>query len=581
MKKCSQCQKEILDNTKICPYCGTKQKKEDNSQHKPMRFCMGCGEQLKEEDTYCPKCRKPVDEKMISESVPKPVPEPIPEPVPESIPEPMPEPIPEPVPEPTSESIPESIPEPIPESGPKLDSKSTTQSSSASNDRKSENKGESISVRLPDGILKIYGIAFGIMYAYFALTYLPYLSYYAMQDKLWGAGMIVACVWSSFILFIIAFKCQKLYGMHLLYALFGGAILKAILHIINIQRLAQYQYWNNTSSSYLPVIGTLLVAFGCYFLMKKEEMLEENKKPFSEIVREIPEMLQMILNNSSHEIKPREKKVPKSPVNLNSEGEKILCVIKSNIFLIFCALYTINLAYEIFSSFAFFKLVTAIFSIFMCVAIWMIYWNGRNEILDATGFAIVSGITSIRLGVRIAIWVIILLIAISAGTGAASYVLVLIFAAFDIGYWCSLSKLFSVMKADAKGENTEVSAGMYPIFILGINTVTRCIVLAWSSFLQMTANRITGTMNQYGDASSSSVGQIFSMFGLDYGYGYSQSSDIIQSFLNPITEWIQNTLGFSQNPMIMVIAVAIPILEILLLIKVRSYMNIKTTNSTP
>lgn len=56
MKKCSQCQKEILDNTKICPYCGTKQKKEDISQHKPMRFCMGCGEQLKEEDTYCPKC---------------------------------------------------------------------------------------------------------------------------------------------------------------------------------------------------------------------------------------------------------------------------------------------------------------------------------------------------------------------------------------------------------------------------------------------------------------------------------------------------------------------------------------------
>ena len=70
------------------------------------------------------------------------------------------------------------------------------------------------------------------------------------------------------------------------------------------------------------------------------------------------------------------------------------------------------------------------------------------------------------------------------------------------------------------------------------------------------------------------------MFGLGYGYGYSQSSDVIQSFLSPITEWIQSTLGFSQNPLIMVIAVTIPILEILLLIKIRSYMNIKTTNST-
>ena len=134
------------------------------------------------------------------------------------------------------------------------------------------------------------------------------------------------------------------------------------------------------------------------------------------------------------------------------------------------------------------------------------------------------------------------------------------------------------MKADAKGANTEVSAGMYPVFILGINVVIRGITLAWSSFLQMTANQITGTMN--GDAASSYVGQIFSMFGLDYGYGYSQSSDIIQYFLSPITEWIQSTLGFSQNPLIMVIAVAIPILEILLLIKIRSYMNIKTTNST-
>lgn len=581
MKKCVQCKKDILDNTKRCPYCGTEQKKEVTSQHKPIRFCAGCGEKLKEEDTCCPKCRKPIAENSISESVSEPILESIPEPVLEPIPEPIPEPVPEPIPEPIPEPTPEPISESIPEPEPKLDSESTNQSSPASNDRKSENKGEFVSVRLPDGILKIYGIVFGIMYAYFALTYLPYLSYYAMQDKLWGAGMILACVWSSFIFFIIAFKCQKLYGMHLLYSVFGGAILKAILHIINIQRLAQYQYWNNSSSSYLPVIGALLVAFGCYFVMKKEDMLEQGGKSFSEIIKEIPQVLQMILQNDSHEIKPpKPGQVQKSPVDLKSEGEKILYVIKSNIFLLFCVLYTVNLAYEIFSSFAFFKLVTGIFSIFICVAIWMIYWNGRKEILDATGFTIVNGITGIRLFFRVAIWAILLIIAISAGTGAASYILILIIAAFDIGYWYSLSKLFSVMKADAKGENTEVTAGMYPVFILGINAVVRCITLAWSSFLQMTANQITGTMNQYGDTASSYVGQIFSMLGLGYGYGYSQSSDIIQSFLSPITEWIQSTLGFSQNPLIMVIAVAIPILEILLLIKIRSYMNIKTTNST-
>ena len=57
-------------------------------------------------------------------------------------------------------------------------------------------------------------------------------------------------------------------------------------------------------------------------------------------------------------------------------------MIKSNIFLLFCILYTINLAYGIFSFFAFFKLVTGIFSIFICVAVWMIYGNGRKGILD-------------------------------------------------------------------------------------------------------------------------------------------------------------------------------------------------------
>lgn len=536
MKKCYQCQKEILDNTKKCPYCGAEQKEETVLQDKQTCFCSGCGASLREGDAYCSKCGKPVSEEN---------------------PQPIPEPISEPISEPVSET------------------------NSTSMEGNADNKATLTAFRLPDGFLKMYGIVFGIMYAYFALTYLPYLSYYAMQDKLWGVGMILACVWSSFILFIIAFKCQKAYGTHLLYALFGGAILKDILHLINIQRLARYEYWSNSSSSYLPVIGALLVAFGCYFAMKKEEMLEQGEESFSEIIKEIPQTLQMILQNNSHEIKPpKPGKVQKSPVDLKSEGEKILYVIKSNIFLLFCILYTINLAYGIFSSFAFFKLVTGIFSIFICVAVWMIYGNGRKGILDATGFTIISGITVIRLFFRVAIWAILLIIAISAGTGAASYILLLIIAAFDIGYWYSLSKLFSVMKADAKGANTEVSAGMYPVFILGINVVIRGITLAWSSFLQMTANQITGTMNQYGDAASSYVGQIFSMFGLDYGYGYSQSSDIIQYFLSPITEWIQSTLGFSQNPLIMVIAVAIPILEILLLIKIRSYMNIKTTNST-
>lgn len=273
MKKCYQCQKEILDNTKKCPYCGAEQKEETVLQDKQTCFCSGCGASLREGDAYCSKCGKPVSEEN-----------------PQPIPEPIPEPISEPISEPVSET------------------------NSTSTEGNADNKATPTAVRLPDGFLKMYGIVFGIMYAYFALTYLPYLSYYAMQDKLWGVGMILACVWSSFILFIIAFKCQKAYGTHLLYALFGGAILKDILHLINIQRLARYEYWSNSSSSYLPVIGALLVAFGCYFAMKKEEMLEQGKESFSEIIKEIPQTLQMILQNNSHEIKPPKPGKVKNPL---------------------------------------------------------------------------------------------------------------------------------------------------------------------------------------------------------------------------------------------------------------------------
>ena len=42
MKKCYQCQKEILDNTKKCPYCGAEQKEEAVLQDKQTCFCSGC-----------------------------------------------------------------------------------------------------------------------------------------------------------------------------------------------------------------------------------------------------------------------------------------------------------------------------------------------------------------------------------------------------------------------------------------------------------------------------------------------------------------------------------------------------------
>lgn len=82
MKCCSNCGKELQENTKFCPYCGTKveekvekkvEKKEEtledilsgnvktatgnmNTNANNMKFCSHCGKQILKDAVVCPHC---------------------------------------------------------------------------------------------------------------------------------------------------------------------------------------------------------------------------------------------------------------------------------------------------------------------------------------------------------------------------------------------------------------------------------------------------------------------------------------------------------------------------------------------
>lgn len=510
MKICKKCKKEISENAAFCPYCGADQREKKDS---PIQYCTGCGYKLEEEYTNCPKCGKPIQKKIKSSTV--------------------------------------------------------------KTDRKPETfYGINVKdIAYPKGFLKIIGIILGAIYAYITLTYLPYLSYYSAADKIWGVAMLITCAWCSFILFIIGFRCQKQYGLHLLYALAVGAVLKCILHIINIQRIARYEYLSGSSSKYLSIVGAVITVAVCWYAMKQEDMLKPiESSTFMQTVREIPGTLRSIFDGNStvqfsnSNINIKSLKLSNPIEKPETEGEKILFIVCSNMFLALNVLYTINIAYDIFSSFAFFKLITEFFSIMTCIAIWMIFYNGRKGVLDAAGFSIVKTITFIRFIVCVLISLLLLSIVMLAGAGVGICLLVAVCMLVELYYWWSIWKLFSSMHQNAKGVKTEICAGIYPIFVLGINAIIKAGSFAVASFMQFTANNITGLLNQYSDDTYWANEILMDALGNEWGI----SSEVLRAIIKPVNEWIQSTLGFSQSPIIMIIVIAIPIIEILLLVKLRS-----------
>ena len=133
-------------------------------------------------------------------------------------------------------------------------------------------------LQTPQGVLKLYGIIAGFIYIYFTCSFFQYLGYYSSWYKIWGTVMIAVCVLNAGIYFLLFLKSKSWHSKWTFYGLIGGAVIKSILHIVQIQWTFRYEYWDASVSAYLPAVWTMIIAIIGVLLLKnaeKSEMEEE------------------------------------------------------------------------------------------------------------------------------------------------------------------------------------------------------------------------------------------------------------------------------------------------------------------
>lgn len=432
-------------------------------------------------------------------------------------------------------------------------------------------------------LLKYYGIVLGVIFGCFAITYLPWLSYYAFSAKLWGFLMVVACAWSAFIYFLIAFRCKRQYGKHLVCALAGGAILKLILQIIMLQ---QYSVLINSASlSLVAIIITILGVVLCYYLMKSEGMiLTQEQKSLQQIITEIPVVLRNIVSQGqtvsggSSNGNTGGIGIPGTgnrpiPVVPNTLQGKTTYFLSGGLFLTFCILYTLNLAYDIVFNFSYLALIMSIFRILYCVAIWLLYYNSRKNALHTTAFSIITVTTYIKMVLWIALPTLVLIFSIVEqleietilGWGV---IWLLIFV-----YWYSLAATFSDAKKFSRGEKGYIKVRIYPIIVKGFSVVGQFIWLMIVASIRDTIDQFRqGIVNfsDYADGlleGSGSIAEIIlAMLDID-------PNEYIGKYIEPILQGIEAIF----NPISVIVSIAITVIAIILFSKMRSLM--KANNS--
>lgn len=256
----------------------------------------------------------------------------------------------------------------------------------------------------------------------------------------------------------------------------------------------------------------------------------------------------------------------------NGDG---LSVIGGNLFLAFAIVYSLLLAYDIISGFSIFKIIFSIFSILTCTGIWLAYSSVKTNNPSSTGFTMVFTILIIRivgvsiLGLGIMVGGAIAWSAYDTGIAIGWVIGLLLVMAILLAYYITLAKTIESLGKAARGERGGISTYIYSMVGLGFLAFRKLLNLIGSLILAATAREITNGMYGYGNDFSSYIGQLFNEAGLGYSYGYQASSSLAQSVIKPLADWIQKTLGFSTNPLILIAAVAMPVLEIIILVQIR------------
>lgn len=594
MKKCVKCERDIFEQTEICPYCSAKQnisldeneikitekteektkakvilaksslqkdkqkteeqekqihqeKTEETPEDKniseneqitmepPIQYCSNCGAKLRESGRFCWKCGEPISQKSKASETADTRKE-------------------------NNEKI-DTVINNIADIGTGIGEKITE-------------AGEKIKQN-PKGIMKIYCLLMAISYGSLALHDIQYItSYY--HNTIWGLLMVLSGGWMAFLFAVIGLRCQKEYGKNLFYGLAAGAVVKSVLYIYSIYENSKY--YINTSSDVYAIIGIVIAVSICYCIMKKNDFITFGKDDTAvQVLRELPWALSQTLNgkNENRERPQKKENETKVTVDINLPQGKLQSMLSSKAFLIFAIIYTANLAANVFTAFSLYKLFFQTLPILFCIGMWMVYCERYKERMSTSGFSLIKVVFGFELVLRVILLVIVVIIALLVGSdaGVALFFLGAIIVGFDIGYWRSLNlTIGSMSECAVHGTGyVEMHASWYAILIWIFQTIIKVVGLGIACYLQSLANNMNMTLNQYGEEVNEIVGYFTGELGLGYGLGYGTSSNMVNSLLSPVTTWIQNTLGFSQSPAVMLLAIAVPVCSIILFFKIRSY----------
>lgn len=427
-------------------------------------------------------------------------------------------------------------------------------------------------------ILKIVAVISAVLFTYWALRSIVYFNYSSVQAKVWAFLSVTTGISNAILTLLIAFRCRKEYGRSLFYTLSGNEIIRVCLKLYYIQDKARY--YDIGLTDYLPIFGAAILIVAFNFLMKQQDMLcTTQEESFGDSIRKIPYAIRKAFNPNfvGNESQTTGKTIftRKKTDNArrmagytytNNQEQALMWIPKGKVYLVFTIFFTANLVISIFSHFSFVSLIFKIIPIIMCVGFWKIYCNQAEY---ERGTNLISITLMVRFCLHIIFCVVMLIVIFSLGLGIWSYLIAIALVCMDLAYWYSLRETFSRLTNLGRGENVEVTAGLYPVFVLILGIIVKVLSFLWALWLQSVANGLNSKIYGYGADVSSEVANILSLIGLDYRWVYGEASGYIGAILRPITEWIQDTLGFSQNPILMIIVIVIPVCEVMLLNSIR------------
>lgn len=424
-------------------------------------------------------------------------------------------------------------------------------------------------------VLKIICLIAAVLYQSTAVSAIGYFSHYFMADRVWGFFMFVAAAWSVLILAMIGLKCDRLYGKNMMCALLGGAILKIVMHIIRLVRTSGifYYYVTNIVSDIFGIILTIAATGVICYLMQRDGMLDfNNGETFGQAIQGIPQALKQMLdlNLSKGNAGGR-----RGGFNEATPIGRLRTIFSSELFFIFVCVYSLELVFNINSGFAWLNVIPNLFPLLTCCGLLLIFYsNNWKDRIDDGGFFLINLTLSFKfyLGIAGAVITGIILLIATVIVGAYMLIadlLVAVYLSLGIFYWWTMKKTVETARGVARGTEHSVYTSVYPVVILVIQAIGKVGKFIWACIMQIVASSLIYTVDQYGNSTTDFVNEILREAGLGYG----DVSGLTQQIIAPINSWIQNIFGFSQNPLIMLLGIAVPIFEIMLLMKLRSYRN--------